>query len=200
MKLTTVSLAAATLSTTSHALFGGKPPPPIEPNLVDGFPWTDLFASKALDAFDSQCEAEKIFPAREYTLHNLMEEAPMGLLPYGDALKVFFSGREYPGGWAGYDRHRHDRQILSMNYNDIPLAVRVWIEEEDRSGGDGKGLFGVFKKPKGDGETVASTVEFPKANKVDRSHDKEKIAIFAPGAIYHVLPLWVAEGSDCQGE
>ena len=30
--------------------------------------------------------------------------------------------------------------------------------------------------------------------------DKDKIILFAAGAIYETLPLWVAEAGECQGE
>lgn len=200
MKLTSAQVAVPLLASTAQAIFGGKAPPKPTPNLVDGFVWTDPFASDAIAAFESTCETTRVFNALEYTLHDLMKQPPEGLWTWASGLKKFFAGREYPGGWSGYDRHLHDRGVLLMDYDKVPLDLRLWIEEEDRSGGDGKGLFAVFEKPKLEGDTFEDVVKFPTASDVDRSKDGEKVAIFAPGAIYHVLPLWVAEDSQCKGK
>ena len=32
-----------------------------------------------------------------------------------------------------------------------------------------------------------------------RPLDKKKLVVFAPGAVYDILPLWVADKSGCQG-
>lgn len=200
MKLTSAYLAVPLLASTTHAIFGGKAPAKPQPNLVDGFVWADPFETDAISSFDVTCETEKRFEALEYTLHDLMEPPPKGLFTWASGLKTFFAGREYPGGWSGYDRHLHDRAILRMDYDKVPLELRKWIEEEDRTGGKGKGLFAVFEKPKLEGDTFDAVVKFPAASEVDRAQDQEKVAIFAPGAIYHVLPLWAAEESRCKGE
>lgn len=200
MKFTTAQIAVPLLASTAQAMFGNKEPPKPTPNLVDGFAWKDPFASAEIASFESTCEASHVFQALEYTLHDLMKKPPEGLWTWATGLKKFFADRQYPGGWSGYDRHLHDRGILLMDYDQVPLDLRLWIEEEDRNGGNGKGLFAVFDKPKVEGDTFDSVVKFPEVNEVDRSTDAEKVVLFAPGAIYHVLPLWVADGSQCRGK
>jgi len=83
---------------------------------------------------------------KEYLLDDVSEEAPFGLAAFQTALKEVFSVREYPGSWDGIDPYGYDRNLLQMEYADLPVKVREWIEEQERSDGPGKGLFAVFKK------------------------------------------------------
>lgn len=197
MKLTLMSLLALLLASPSLAFNFKKQVPP---DFVQNFDWKDPFGSASAASLEPACEATLTLAALEYTLHNLMDPHPDGLKPWAPGLKKVFSGREYPGGWAGLDRHLHDRSLLLVDYDKMPLPVREWIEEQERSGGKDKALFTVFEKPKQDGAEVKSVVEFPAEDQIDRSKDGEKVAIFAPGALYPVLPLWVAAGSECEGE
>lgn len=198
MKVGVLPVALALMASAAEAIQRKPPPNNITPHLVDGWAWKDPFPETKESSFEPSCEAVKHFFALEYTLHDLMEEPPNGLKPWADGLKKLFSKREYPGGWSGYDRHGYDRAIMKMDYADVPLAVRQWIEEQERVDGAGKGLYGVFKKPSNSKDEIEDVVETP--DEVDRKEDENKIVIFAPGAIYHVLPLWVAETSDCKGE
>jgi len=195
MRADAAAAMLAFLASTAHA-FGAKPSP--KPTKVETFKWKYPFEPEAMANYNAACEASQKFDAQEYTLHTLMDKPPLGLGPWATGLKEFFTGREYPGGWGGWDRHLHDRNLLKMEYSDMPLKVREWIEEQERTEGPGKGLFAVFQKPKDDDDTIDSTVEVKES--VDRSGDGEKVAIFAPGAIYEILPLWVAEGSNCEGK
>ncbi|GKT51418.1 uncharacterized protein ColSpa_11599 [Colletotrichum spaethianum] len=200
MKVASIPLAAALLAGATSAFQVGKPPvPQAKTTMADNFPWRDPFTSKTTDAYAAACEASGTFAATQYTLHDLFDKPPTGLFHYGDGLKTFFSGREYPGGWAGLDRHMYDRNVLMMEYADVPLRVREWIEEQERADGAGKGLFAVFDKPATAEEKVTKRIAVPAdAAKVDRDLDAKRVAIFAPGALYPVLPLFVADGSDCQ--
>ncbi|PKS07422.1 hypothetical protein jhhlp_006025 [Lomentospora prolificans] len=193
MRADAAAAMLAFLATTVHA-FGAKPSP--KPTKVETFKWKYPFEPEAMASYNAACEASEKFGAHEYTLHELMDPPPKGLGPWAPGLKDFFTGREYPGGWGGWDRHLHDRSLLKMEYVDMPLKVREWIEEQERTEGPGKGLFGVFQKPKDEDDTIEHTVEIGET--VDRSTDSEKVAIFAPGAIYEILPLWIAEGSNCE--
>lgn len=201
MKLTsTLPLVAALMASSTEAVGGGQKKPDIKPHIVDGFVWKDPFALDAIAAFEPACEATRKFDMLEFTLENLMESPPKGLKPWAAGLKALFSTREYPGSWAGYDRHGYDRAILQMEYADIPLEARRWIEEQERTGGAGKGLFGVFEKPQSENDTISEMVAIPDdAGSVDRSLDKDRVAMFAPGALYYALPLWAAEDSNCKG-
>ena len=199
MKLLSTALASALLTSWASAL-GPEPPPKVDPTATEGFTWEDPFSSKKLDQFDITCAVEGKFSASEYQLHDLFKGEPVGLWPYADALKTFFQGREYPGGWDGIDNHGYERTLLQMTYSHIPVKVREWIEEQERTDGAGKGLYAVYEKPP-QGEAATGPAKVPKKNTTDdlRLLDKKKIAIFAPGAIYETLPLWVAENSDCKG-
>ncbi|KAK8073942.1 hypothetical protein PG994_004841 [Apiospora phragmitis] len=173
------------------------------------FRWKDPFSPGAAAAASSDmlllkpsCSATRSFQAHQYLLDDLNEAPPLGLGPYADRLKAFSQGREYPGSWDGVDPHGYDRNVVLMEWDDVPAAVRAWIDEqaktkkkkgvkeesgkggktkmtdkekEDRSG---KGLFAVYRKA--------------------RAPKDHKVVIFAPGAIYETLPLWVVEGSDCE--
>ncbi|KAL0930172.1 uncharacterized protein CTRU02_214992 [Colletotrichum truncatum] len=201
MKFESLPLAATLLAGAASAFqIGGKPMPQPKTTMADNFPWRDPFTSKTTDSYSHTCEASKTFAATQYTLHDLFEKPPTGLFHWGDGLKTFFSGREYPGGWAGLDRHMYDRNLLKMEYADLPLRVREWIEEQERvEDSKGKGLFAIFDKPTTAEEKITDLVVVPKAPKdVNRDLDQKRVAIFAPGALYHILPLFVAEGSDCQ--
>ncbi|KAJ3519567.1 hypothetical protein NM208_g14078 [Fusarium decemcellulare] len=194
---TLTTLASILLAGTTQA-FQLRQPPPID--LVKGFDWKDPFSLEAMAAFQPSCEAKASFEALEYTLHELMEPPPQGLKPWAQGLKKSFTGREYPGGWSGLDHHLHGRSLLLMDYHKLPLSVREWIEEQERTDGDGKALFAILDKPKDDKYEIEQVVDFPAADKIDRSNDEQRVAIFAPGAIYGILPLWAAEGSECKDQ
>lgn len=40
----------------------------------------------------------------------------------------------------------------------------------------------------------------PKVSEMQQQKRDEKVMIFAPGALYEILPLWVARQSSCEGE
>lgn len=214
-------LAALALS-LPPALAAGFGPPPSVPNVppkvdatkLDNFTWADPFRSPQLDRFTAACEGAATFAAAEFQLHDLSVPAGRGgLRPYGEALKAAFVGRAYPGGWGGMDAHGYERTLLRMEYADVPPRVRLWIEEQENTAGPGHGLFAVLDKPQakaededegegeGDDEAEGEEAVGRAADLSDdpRSMDAERVVVFAPGAIYETLPLWVAEGSGCEG-
>ncbi|KAL2127607.1 hypothetical protein VTI74DRAFT_10432 [Chaetomium olivicolor] len=208
MKLSPTLLAAGLLAATAHAIGPSSPaqPPRLKgkPTKMDAWRWPNPFTSAAYTSkkFVPSCTTAATFSAREFLLDDLSEEPPLGLLPYREALKQVFSTREYPGSWDGIDPHGYDRNLLMMEYKDVPLKVREWIEEQERSDGKGKGLFAVYEKHKdGDEEGVKGTVKVPaleESGEEWRKGDEGRVVVFAPGAVYEVAPLWVAAGSDCE--
>lgn len=197
MKISTASTITL-MAAGAEALIGGKKPPVMpDPHVVDGFAWSDPFSSTSIASFEASCQATSTFPASEYTLVDLTEPAPKGLKPWSEGLKKFFTGREYPGGWSGIDVHGPSRSLLMMEYKDVPLEVKEWIEGRGSEDDEGKALFAVFDKPTEASEKVENIVDF--SSPADRALDESKIMVFAPGAIYHILPLWAAGGSDCKG-
>ncbi|KAK4442202.1 Glucarate dehydratase [Podospora aff. communis PSN243] len=195
-------VSAACLASTVSAIGPASPGsarPKGKPEKLRDFKWTNPFEDKDINHFRPLCGAERTFHVKEYLLDDVSEEAPLGLAAYQTALKAVFNTRQYPGSWDGIDPHGYDRNLLQMEYADVPIKVREWIEQQERSSGDGKGLFAVFKKPPA-GARAVKPVQFPEvATPAElRADDKEKTVLFAPGAIYSTLPLWVAEDSECQ--
>jgi hypothetical protein len=168
---------------------------------MEDFKWVDPFSSSKIRKFTPACEAEKTFHAREYILDDLEVEPPLGIEPWAEALKKIFKGRPYPGSWDGWDPHGYDRNLLMMEYSEVPVPVREWIEEQERTDGEGKGLFAVYEKPKDSQHKIQNIVKFPTKGMAPalRPLDKKKVVLFAPGALYELLPLWVAESSNCKG-
>ncbi|QKD54654.2 uncharacterized protein FOBCDRAFT_240122 [Fusarium oxysporum Fo47] len=179
---------SAVLAGLAHAI-GMAPPPPVE--LVQGFDWKDPFALDAMASFRPTCEAKAQLDGTS---------SQGGLKPWSKGLKAVFADKEYPGGWLGLDPHLNGRSLLLMNYDQMPLLVRRWIEQQERTDGKGKALFAVLEKPKNDEDEIEKVVQFPEADKIDRDNDKDKVAIFAPGALYGILPLWTAGASKCEDQ
>jgi hypothetical protein len=198
-------LTAAWLAATTSAIGPATPeqPPRLKGKAerMTNWAWPNPFASPEHKKFTAACDTLRSFQAREFMLDDLAVKAPTGLLEYRDALKEVFATREYPGSWEGIDPHGYDRDLLSMDYDDMPLKVREWIEEQERTDGPGKGLFAVYMRPM-PGTRVLHTVKVPEAPVTPewRARDEVRVAIFAPGALYEVAPLWVAEGSKCEGK
>lgn len=88
-----------------------------------------------------------------------------------------------------------------MEYSEVPIPVREWIEDQERNEGQGKGLFAVYEKPSDADDKILNVVKFPSKGMAPalRPLDQKKVVLFAPGAVYDILPLWVAEGSKCKG-
>jgi len=195
-------VSAACLASTVSAVGPAAPDKPARPKAkrekMADFKWHNPFKADDIDKFDVFCGAEKTFKMREYLLDDVSEDAPLGLVAYQTALKSVFGERQYPGSWDGIDPHGYDRNLLQMEYTDVPLKVREWIEEQERSSGPGKALFAVYNKPT-EGTKAAATVKVPETPTPAelRADDAKKTVIFAPGALYEQLPLWVAEDSDC---
>lgn len=197
---------------------GAAVPPKVEPTKLDNFTWTDPFSRPDRAASHrAACESARTFAASEHQLHDLSAPAPAGLQAYGGALKGAFGGRPYPGGWDGVDAHGYERTLLRMEWGDVPSLVRRWVRAQEQQEGDeeeeegeageagtgrGKGLFAVFDKPgqgKGEAEAVERTVDWSASEGEVEEEAKGRVVVFAPGAIYETLPLWVAEGSECEG-
>lgn len=221
MKLAALALSLSHAVALVAAFEGGKLPPKGEVGPTDNFVWADPFHDHRLaNKLRATCTVERSFPAREFQLHDLYEHEPRGLWAYADTLKGLFKGRPYPGGWDGLDPHMYERPLLLMEYADMPVAVREWIEESgrahDNDGDDGeeededakkardarRHLFAVFERPAEPMEKVLKTAKPPKTAAraaLLRPLDVKKVVIFAPGALYGILPLWVADAADTTG-
>ncbi|EON95668.1 hypothetical protein UCRPA7_8798 [Phaeoacremonium minimum UCRPA7] len=89
-----------------------------------------------------------------------------------------------------------------MEYKDVPETVKDWIEEQqDDNEGDTKWLFAVYDKPKEQGVKIKGTAKPRATDKAGiKENGENKVMLFAAGAIYETLPLWVAEGSNCKDD
>jgi hypothetical protein len=86
-----------------------------------------------------------------------------------------------------------------MNWLDVPVPVRKWVDAEEhhdrKEGMQGKWwMFGQFERP------VTLRRHGDSAGNGTGVQDGDKVLLFAPAAIYEMLPLWVAEGSECEGK
>ncbi|KAJ4412068.1 hypothetical protein N0V82_008868 [Gnomoniopsis sp. IMI 355080] len=168
-------------------------PPKVDPTKLDNFTWRDPFSSPKIHQFDAACESSRTFSASEFQLHDLSTPEPQGLLPFRKQLLAVFGSRDYPGGWDGMDAHGYERNLLKMEHKEVPVQVREWIEAQEQNDGPGKGLFAVIDK-NGKDESAGK-----KEGESQSVVDGDKIVLFAPGAIYETLPLWLAEDSGCEG-
>ncbi len=166
--------------------------PAVWAEVVADFKWKNPFGldGSTPAGFEAACEATGTFYAREHTLRDHMTAPPKGFMPWADALKPLFGGRPFPGSWDGQDAHGTMRTILVMEYSEVPDEVKDWIEQEPHS------LFGVYDKPDEEGATVSVPAK-PRATKEDKGDGQ--VMVFAAGALYEILPLWVAKGSQCEG-
>jgi len=179
-----------------------------EHGVVDTFKWSAPFPDDGTDpnGFHVQCRAEREFHAKMYRLKDLtVQQSEGGLAPWQAAIGDFLNKRDYMGSWDGVDHKGDEREIVVMEYKDVPLNVRRWIEEQQRDEesekkNQYKWMFGVFQKPKEEGEYVRGTVKPPPGdgNVPVVIPDQDKILVFPAGAIYENLPLWVASGSPCE--
>jgi hypothetical protein len=187
-----------------------------EHGTVPSFQWSRPFPDDGTDPYNVHvhCRNSASFRAKLYKLRDLTAPPPAGLAPWAVAIEAFLRNRDYMGSWDGVDHGGQDRELVVMEWVDVPREVKWWIEEQqkDVSGvNPERWLFGVFEKPKKgeDGEmgTVLGTVRPPRetgtaggdgqGENMPEVKDEEKIVVFPAGSIYEILPLWVARGSGC---
>lgn len=161
--------------------------------------------------FDLHCKADKTFHAKMYRLSDLSDNPPTGLAPWRSGIEDFLSHKPYPGSWDGVDHKGEDREIVVMEYVDVPEAVRTWIEEQQRKTNDTQELkwfYGVFTKPKDENDNIYHTAP-PRPTQPAAGEetyqapaipDKDKIVVFPGAAVYENAPLWVAAGSNCESK
>ncbi len=186
--------------------------------MVANFTWRNPFGADdgPPPGFKAACQASGTFRARQHTLRDHMTPPPQGFQPWAEALKPQFGGRPFPGSWEGLDAHGTKRTILVMDYAGVPAAVKDWVEEAEQSG---RALFGVYEDVPPDDDdapfveagepgepgkpgkltptVVFNTTASPRTSPDDTGEGR--VMIFAAGALYDILPLWVAKDSGCEG-
>jgi hypothetical protein len=171
--------------------------PIITSQVVESFAWSDPFrALPTPKGFEARCEAVQSFSATQHSLRDINETPPFGLAPWADAIKFFFGGRPFPGSWDGVDNQGVNRDIIMMEYTDVPVALKDWIKKHKEADetDDNRWLFAVYDKPREEGEKIGRLAN------LDDGEDKDKVLLFAAGSLYQVLPLLVAEGGACKGK
>ena len=181
------------------------------------FKWTNPFQTSNAPppGFEAACSAEATFQAKQYTVSDL---DGAWLAP----VQEFLARHTYPGDWEGHgagddnnNNNNNHNVVVAVEYADVPEAVKTWVEEqyegwtaEQAVGASVKKwhLFGVFEKPVGEQATARfvlpgrdTAVTVVEAEE-QATRDREKVLVFAPAAIYEILPLWVAKGSGCESE
>ena len=136
-------------------------------------------------------------------VQDLESPPPLGLAPWSDAIPFFFGGRPFPGSWEGIDHKAGARELVGMRLADVPGRVRGWIRE--RQVGDPESeeryLFAVYEGVgKGEEDEVRVKGVTKLGEKAGSEEEEDLVVFFAAGALYEILPLWVAEGSDCEGK
>jgi hypothetical protein len=182
-----------------------------EKGVVKSFRWMRSFPDDGSEpgGFEVHCRATGSFNAKLYRLSDLPLQPPLGLAPWHDGIEDFLGKLDYMGSWDGVDHKGQDREIVMMEWVDVPEPVRHWIEEQqrdEREENKKRWFFGVFQKPKTEGERIYTTVK-PEgvrpsggASEEHRVRDEDKIVVFPGAAAYEVLPLWVSKGSRCERE
>lgn len=202
------ALAAATPASAGG--FGAEPPKPAM-TVAKGFKWKDPFSSPALADFTASCTTSIKLRANEFTLHEMKWLYPRGLWEWFNSLQREFGKLEYPGAWQGEDWHGSFRTILTMELEDVPERVRHWVDAQKRSSDpaskESKGLFLVYEKkktkdPKEMINAPANSIPDSVQGKERTEAIKKRIMIFAPGALYRILPLFAADSAspECAGE
>ncbi|KAK4223437.1 hypothetical protein QBC38DRAFT_52188 [Podospora fimiseda] len=207
-----------------------------EHGVVPTFKWSRPFPDDGSDpgGFTVNCKAQKTFHAKMYKLFDLPAQPPAGLAPWHDAIEDWMSKLgHYMGSWDGVDHKEQNRELVMMEWKDVPKEVRHWIEEQQRDEdpkNKKKYYFGVFEKPKEEGQRIFGTVKpvtlavptqgssaaevasvqeggevKPKPTEsvepVREIKDEDKIVVFPGAAVYEIMPLWVAAGSGaCERE
>ena len=167
--------------------------------IVKDFKWVRPFPDDGLPpgGFNVPCQAIGTFKAHQHKLSDLKNAES----PWAGVVESMINGHMYAGSWDGVD-HKHDkREIIVMEYKDVPAPVLDWIDAQQHDAENGKPwLFSVYEKPKPDKDDGPRGGE-PKwaPAKGGDARDEDKVLVFPAGAIYEILPLWVAKGSNCEG-
>ncbi|SPO01458.1 uncharacterized protein DNG_04131 [Cephalotrichum gorgonifer] len=163
---------------------------------VDNFAWKNTMPADggSLGGYNS-CETAANFTATQYKVTDIYKPRPEGLAPWATVVNGILMSRFYPGAWQGVNYKGGERDVVMMEYKDVPQAVRVWVEEQLKDEAQRKKRWlTVLRKSKAVDDMVTGD------ENLEVLPAEEKVMIFAPGEIYDSLPLWVAQGSKCEAE
>jgi len=90
--------------------------------------WTAKWTDETLAPYTRKCESSAIIKAEIY---NLSEIYP-ALKKWAPELKIFYNKQLYPGSWDGEDKHGTGRELLKMDFEELPFAVREWLQRNPK--------------------------------------------------------------------
>jgi len=186
----------------------------IEHPVVESFKWTRPFPDDHTSpmGFESRCNVLHQFHAKQFKYREF--HGPE-LQRWGDLLTDFYTRKPYPGHWDGVNEGGDNRDLMMMEWKDVPKAVQHWIEEQMLTGkaDDNRWSWLIAAKHPAKGEDKVTQTVGPSAEPtmspgenldghkremVPKLKDKEKVLFFVAGAMYDILPLWVAKYSKCE--
>ncbi|KAF2107129.1 hypothetical protein BDV96DRAFT_470044, partial [Lophiotrema nucula] len=90
--------------------------------------WSPKWKAADLASYTKKCASKATFEAELYKLGEMYPS----LESFAPELKVFYHKQHYPGSWNGEDRHGNDRELLKMDYEHLPFAVREWLKNNPK--------------------------------------------------------------------
>ena len=188
----------------------------VEHPIAESFKWQRPFPDdhETPMGFESHCNVLHQFHAKQFKFHEF--HGPE-LRKWGDMLTDFYTRMPYPGHWDGVNEGGDNRDLMMMDWKDVPKHVQKWIEEQLLSGKaeDNRWSYLIAPKNPDKGEekvtksialaaeptmSPGENMEGQKRELVPKLKDKEKVLFFIAGAIYDILPLWVAKHAKCESE
>ncbi|KAF2248400.1 hypothetical protein BU26DRAFT_387594, partial [Trematosphaeria pertusa] len=95
---------------------------PEEPTPI-GQLYTAQWKDADIPASQRKCVSKSTYKAGIYKLGEMYP----ALKTWAPQLKVFYHKQHYEGTWEGVDHHGTDRELLKMDYEELPFGVREWI-------------------------------------------------------------------------
>jgi hypothetical protein len=169
--------------------------------VVKGWKWYEPWTvdDQTVQGYDTTCKAVRTFEATQYKLKDMKKDAPQGLAPWAEYLAPFYASRPYPGSWEGIDHGEDNRELLMMEFKDVPKAVKDWLDQQVWGHMDNAGKLQFIVEEKHHLENPAAKAAEVGDYTHDHDHDSHRVMFFPPGALYDILPLWVADDSNCKG-
>jgi hypothetical protein len=171
-------------------------------SVVDSFHWSQPFPDDAseIGGFNVTCKAKRKFKAMLYKFKDMDAPPPAGLAPWKEYLLPFYESRPYPGSWDGIDHGGEERELVMMEFKDVPRPVKLWLDKQVWARGPSAPALQFIVEEKHHLENPRAKADAVGDYTHDHEHDDHRVMFFPAGAIYEILPLWVAEGSDCPCE
>ena len=185
----------------------------LEHPIVESFNWHRPFPDDGTPpmGFETICNVVSTMHAKQYKYREFNEH----LKPYAQVLHDFYQRRHYQGHWDGVNEGGDNRDIIMMDWKEVPKLVRGWIEEQQLNGKDqtNRWTWLVLPKVKNDNDVITTTVgaaplatgspaEEPTGKReiLPKLKDKEKVLFFQAGSSYDILPLFVAHQGKCESK